>query len=252
MLRWFLAVALTAAGAVFAVQWVHEGRLDDRLLREDADRVPRDPFLSAHAIRLASPVYTAQCASCHGADFRGDRQLGVPDLATGQFLYGSGEVSELERTIAYGIRSGRPRSWNLAYMPAFAAPNPYSRYQIDPLTPREIDDVIDYLYSRGGRPANAEAAARGRDIYQKRGDCFDCHGAAANGDSAVGAPSLVGDHWLYGDGSRAALFQSIAHGHHGICPGWRGEPDPLKTRALAVYLHWASHPVSAIRAAEMH
>jgi cytochrome c oxidase cbb3-type subunit 3 len=231
-----IIVATGALGGVF-VERDHKAAL----VRADADRIPRDAALSATAIRLAEPLYARQCVSCHGADLRGDRQGGVPDLTSGRFLYGFGQVSEIEHTIAYGIRSGRPKSWNLAAMPAFGTSSPYARYKIEPLKPDEIDDVVEYLVAASGQPADGAAAVRGRTVFTGRGLCFDCHSDDAGGDPSIGAPSLISGTWLYGDGSRAALRGSVAYGHGGICPGWRGPFDAAGVRALAVYVYQASH-----------
>ncbi len=222
--------------------------LDHRLVAEDPDLIPKDATLVSLAVRIAKPVFDRDCARCHQADLRGDKRFGVPDLTTGQFLYGTDQVSSIERTIAYGIRSRRPKAWNLAYMPAFATPNPYNRYQITPLRPAQIDDVIDYLYSLAGRPADPAAAEEGRLLYHNEAACFDCHGEDASGDSAIGAPSLIGTHWLYGNGDREDLFRSIAYGHAGICPGWSRAPDPAKIRALAVYIYFTAHGGASARA----
>jgi len=80
------------------------------LLNADADRTPADPYLSAFAQKVATPIFHARCAGCHGDDLHGDRSKGVPDLAAGHWLYGFGEVSEIERTIAYGTRDDIFRS----------------------------------------------------------------------------------------------------------------------------------------------
>jgi cytochrome c553 len=92
------ALAVLVGGVVLVV---HHRQTE--LLNADADR-----RLSALAQRLAMPIFHAQCAGCHGDDLHGDRRKGVPDLAAGNWLYGFGEVSEIERTIAYGRHRCRP------------------------------------------------------------------------------------------------------------------------------------------------
>jgi cytochrome c oxidase cbb3-type subunit 3 len=229
------ALAVLVGGVVLVV---HHRQTE--LLNADADRTPADRRLSALAQRLAMPIFHAQCAGCHGDDLHGDRRKGVPDLTAGNWLYGFGEVSEIERTIAYGIRSGRPRNWNLASMPAFGTATPYDKYRIEPLKPDEIRDLAEYVVSLAG-PADQAAATRGHTLYMGKGLCFDCHSDDARGDPAVGAPSLAGKSWLYGNGTRDDIFRSIAHGHAGICPGWNGPPDATAIRALAVYIYLRSH-----------
>jgi len=202
----FLAVALDGRGVPFfrCAVGFHEGQdwtIDCCEKMRTGFR--RDPFLkAAHAIRLASPVYTAQCASCHGGGLPWRSGPGLEFLTwrTGQFLYGSGDGSFRARNgpIAYGIRSGRPRSWNLAYMPAFAAPNPYKPLSDRPADPlaRSTTNVIDYLYSRGGAPrpnCRGRRPRRARYLSEARVDCFDCHGGGRERRfPPSGAPSLVG------------------------------------------------------------
>jgi cytochrome c oxidase cbb3-type subunit 3 len=230
-----LTLAVLVGGGALII---HHRRTE--LLNADADLMPGNPHLAALAQKLAAPIFHARCAGCHGDDLRGDRSKGVPDLTAGNWLYGFGAVSEIERTIAYGIRSGRPKNWNLASMPAFGTATPYDKYRIEPLKPDEIRDLAEYVLSLAG-PADQTAAARGHTLYMGKGLCFDCHSDDARGDPAVGAPNLTGKTWLYGNGTREDLFRSIAHGHAGICPGWNGPPDATAVRALAVFIYLRSH-----------
>jgi len=66
-------------------------------------------------------------------------------------------------------------------------------------------------------------------------------GVAGHGDGAIGAPNLTDRVWLYGDGSRAAIFNSIAGGRAGACPAWIGRLSAGEIRALAVFVHAAAH-----------
>ena len=97
-----------------------------------------------------------------------------------------------------------------------ARPSPTAA--ISPLTPVDIRDVVEFLIKIEGRAANESAAGRGAAIFLDRGGCFDCHGADAKGDPAVGAPDLTDAIRLTGDGSREALFSAIARGSAGMCP----------------------------------
>jgi cytochrome c oxidase cbb3-type subunit 3 len=102
--------------------------------------------------------------------------------------------------------------------------------------------VVEFLRRLEKRPADAEAAARGAEIFAGKGGCYDCHGNDGSGDSAIGAPDLTDGIWLYGDGSRESVFHSIAYGHQGACPAWINRIEPAAIRALAVYIHAAAHP----------
>jgi cytochrome c oxidase cbb3-type subunit 3 len=203
-------------------------RAKERLVASFADSLPGDPALHAYALALARPAYAQHCAGCHGAAFAGDTRRGVPDLRRGIWLYDFGRVSDIERSILYGIRSGLGRARNVTDMPAMGLSHR--------LTTDEISDVARYVVSLsrpGGEPA---AIARGAAIYQGKGECFDCHGADASGNIDWGVPALTGASWLYG-GSVAAITTSIHDGRHGMCPGWIGVLDAATIRGLAVLLH---------------
>jgi cytochrome c oxidase cbb3-type subunit III len=219
------------------------------LMRADPDAIVQDSELKRFAVAYAQPAYDQHCASCHGDQLQGDHRNGVPDFTHPAWLYGEGRVAQIEHTILHGIRSGDPKGWNLADMPAFAQPNPYKRYKIEPLEPGDIRDVIEFLLVTGGKPGGRAAAARGQKIFAAKGQCFDCHSTDAQGDAAIGAPNLIGDTWLYGTGSREDLYDSIARGRSGICPAWAQQLSPVTIRALAVLVYAASHrepPQSAV------
>ena len=234
-----LIIAVLALIALLA-EGVHRRIMVSRLLETEADAVQLAPSLRAFAEAEARPLYAKLCLDCHGARLRGDRSLGVPDLRGGDWLYGSGRVSEIERVILYGIRSGNGKGWNLADMPAYGTSSPYRRSAIPPLSPGDIRDTVEYLHLLEHKPADAAAAQRGREIYAGRGACYDCHAPDGRGDTSIGAPNLTHDLWLYGDGSRQSLFDSIARGHAGSCPAWARRLSAWEVRALAVYVHGAA------------
>jgi cytochrome c oxidase cbb3-type subunit 3 len=236
-----LALVLAAASAV------HRHVLIVRLLEADADTVDRGS--ASFAQRQAAPLYRELCAGCHGARFTGDRPRGIPDLSDDDWLYGSGRATEIERIILYGIRSGNGKGWNLAYMPAYGSAKFRRPAGVDPLTPGDIRDTVEYLRTLEDRPADADAARRGREIYLGRGGCHDCHAPDGRGDTAVGAPNLADGIWLYGDGSRESVFDSIARGHSGSCPAWTRHLEPWQARALAIYVAAAARTAANSRAA---
>src|SRR5690348_16272988 len=88
------------------------------LTMADPDAVPSKPDLVNYALPVGRSAYAANCASCHGAELKGDRKRGVPDLTDDVWLYDYGRVSDIERTILYGIRSGLGKSHNVTDMPA--------------------------------------------------------------------------------------------------------------------------------------
>jgi cytochrome c oxidase cbb3-type subunit III len=225
--------------AVFAAD-SHAAR---QLLRADPDALPADAMLFRFAVRRGKPLFEARCAVCHGASGSGDPARGIPNLTDDDWLYGTGRAAEIERVIDYGIRSRNPKAWSLAIMPAYGRPEPNpADKNIQPLSPGEIDDVIEFLMRQQGRQADADAVSRGAALFTGNGGCYDCHSIDAQGDSAIGAPNLIDAITLYGDGSRDALHMSIAYGRQGVCPAWINRASAASIRELALYVFSISHP----------
>jgi cytochrome c oxidase cbb3-type subunit III len=231
-----VAVAMAGIVTMFHLNDVQAVRT--RFLMADPDGIARDPALMRYALPRGRAGFEAHCARCHGADMQGNRDLGVPNLADADWLYGSGRVGEIERIVLYGIRSGHSRTQKLADMPAFATPNPYARYKIEPLSPAQVDDVTALLYSFQHQDSvDAATLARGTEVYHGKGLCFDCHADHAKGDPAIGTPNLTDNIWLYGDGSRQSIKAAISRGLAGVCPQWVSRLPPETIRAVAVYVH---------------
>jgi cytochrome c oxidase cbb3-type subunit 3 len=238
-----IKIALVLLACFAAAVLLRESGLRARLLRSDANNIPANATLMAFAEPRGRRLYAAHCSGCHGPQGLGDPRQGVPNLTDDDWLYGTGEVSDIEQIIRYGIRSYHPKTWNLAIMPAYGTPRPSARDgKIPPLTPTNIRDVVEYLIYLQGRNADAVAAARGASIYAGVGGCYDCHSGDAKGDSAIGAPNLTDQVTLYGDGSRESLSMSISYGRAGICPAWVGRLNAAQVRELAVFVFTLSHP----------
>lgn len=234
------AVAVIAGLALTAYLY-HTRSLSDRLLRADPDSITANQSLVSYADPRGREGYEQHCAACHKANLQGDPAKGVPNLVDADWLYGSGRIGEIERIVLYGIRSGNSKAQNLADMPAFATPKPYARYRIDPLKPRELDDIAKLVYSfQHPHDVDAQTIARGTDIYRGKGYCFDCHTDQAKGDPAIGAPNLTDAIWLYGSGSLDDIKREIALGLAGRCPPWIGRLPAETIREIAVYVHLAA------------
>ena len=241
--------------AVIGWRSVADRRLRDRIVRADPEAILADAQLRPAALAIGRLGFMLHCAACHARDGRNgkpDPSRGVPDLTDAEHLYGEGgtgggEVRGIEQIVLHGIRSGDPRGWQLASMPAYARSVPYAAEPIPPLTPGGIGDVTQYLLQRRGRATDPTAASRGQALYRGTGGCWDCHGNDAGGDAAIGAPNLVDDVWLYGDGSAGAISHSIAQGRAGSCPAFAHVLTPTDARAIAVYTASLSQPSSRAR-----
>lgn len=234
---------LAVAGVLFA----HARTERAHFLMVPADSIPADAEMMRYAMSRGASAYAEHCASCHGAQLQGDASRAVPSLADHDWLYGTGRVSEIEHVILYGIRSGNSRGWDLAHMPAFATEHPYNLYAVTSLSPGEIDDVTTYVLSFQHRQTDTAAVQRGSRIFHdtSKGNCTDCHGSDARGDSAIGAPDLTDGIWLRGDGSRQSVADSISYGLAERCPAFITVLSPVSIRAVAVYVHTVSSHSSA-------
>lgn len=239
-------VVVTLAFLIGAAVLANGRYVERKLLRADPDALLADSALLRFAADRGRPLFLVHCATCHGISGAGDPLKGVPNLTDSDWLYGTGRVADIEQIIEYGIRSRNSRAWSLAIMPAYARlqPNPADK-NIRPLAPGEINDLIEFLFRQQGREANAAAASRGAALYAGDAGCYDCHSVDAKGDSAIGAPNLADTITLYGDGSRNALYQSIAYGRQGVCPAWIKKLSAAGIRETAVYVYSISHPGEA-------
>jgi cytochrome c oxidase cbb3-type subunit 3 len=226
---WQVVVAAAAIVLAVFVYWEISGYLLGReLVMANPDEVTRVPRLVSYAESLGATAYAENCASCHGADMKGSEAKGVPNLGDGIWLYDYGRVSDIERTVLYGIRSGNSKAHNVTDMP------PLGRQKA--ITPDEIRDVIAFVKSLKTHEGDPKTLERGERIFQDKGVCYDCHSREGTGISDYGAPSLIDDDWIYG-GDDKTIYKSIYDGRHGLCPGWIGKLSFPTIRALAVYVH---------------
>jgi cytochrome c oxidase cbb3-type subunit III len=224
----------TAAAALVGVQQRREHLLR-RLLTADTEAVVKDRDLTAFAQSIAQPLFAANCARCHGADMTGNSAVGAPNLTDKVWLFDSGDVFDIERTILYGVRSGASKAHNVTDMPAFGLTGR--------LSASEIRNLVQYIDQLSGRPHQPQAAIEGRAVYfdVAKANCGDCHGGSARGNSNYGAPDLTQNVWNSGDDDQA-LYDAIYHGEHHVMPGFFGTLSLEQIRALAVYIYMVSHP----------
>jgi len=229
-----IAVLLIALVAVAIFSHLRTKHRDAQLLLDTNSQLIANVELMQYGSRRGAPLYKEHCASCHGNNMEGNRARGIPNLEDSVWLYGTGTITDIEQTILYGIRSGHPKSHNLADMPGFG--------RIGQLNKADIDDVVEYILKISGQPHDDAAATRGKDVYADRGVCYDCHAGDAQGVSDYGTPALTGrgGSWLYG-GDRATLYKSAFDGRHGLCPSWIQKLNFLDVRSLAIYVYAQSH-----------
>ncbi len=226
-----LAAAIAVGGLallVFAFAQTRDYRLGQELVSANPDEIPLDQRLVGYANEVGRSAFNSNCASCHGADMKGSQARGVPNLTDDIWLYDFGRVSDIERTVLYGIRSGLGKSHNVTDMPAIGRQKA--------LTPAEIRDVIAYTLSLSNRSEDPAAVERGGKLFQDKGVCYDCHSRDAKGIPDYGAPNLTDNDWIYG-GDEESVYKSVYDGRHGQCPAWIDKLSAPMIRAIAVYIH---------------
>lgn len=232
----FIAIPAALLAVYLITARISHGREDAAMLKADPEEILLQPALRTIALKLGGPVYHASCATCHGADGTGDPVLGVPDLTGERHLYGEGRVAEIEDIARHGIRSADKRGPNLASMPAYGTPQPYKKGPIPSLTPGQIEEVTQYVLALGGRKTDPGAAKQGGVLYHGFAGCYDCHGNNGEGDTAIGAPSLIVGPWVFGHGSHGDIYKSLEAGRGGVSPAFGRVLNAAELRSVAVYI----------------
>jgi cytochrome c oxidase cbb3-type subunit 3 len=191
------------------------GPLFDRYQKTDLATLANDPAAVATGERL----FLTYCLQCHGADAKGNK--GFPDLTDKDWLYG-GDPQTIKTSIAGG-RAGA--------MTAFGGI----------LNKDQISDVADYVRSLSLGSGNADAIARGSDVFAA--NCAVCHGADATGGPIFGAPNLTDDVWLYGS-SKDTIVEGVTKGRNAgegsltnSMPAWQSFLGEAKVHVLAAYVY---------------
>lgn len=207
----------------------------ERLEQPSANAIWADPALRAEALALAPPLFAQHCASCHSADLKGAAGAHGPDLTDDRWLFGGEDIdtfimkaSDVEATIAHGIRAKDPKTRNWPVMPARGVGHS--------LEPDEIAAVTEYVLKLSGQPYDKAQIALGKETFEGEGGCYDCHTVQGWGDTATGASDLTRPQtWLYG-ADRASVAATVAGGRAASSPAFAGKLSPAQIKALAVYV----------------
>ena len=163
------------------------------------------------AMASARSLYQTHCASCHGDDARGQANQ-YPDLSNPHWQWGADEAA-----VVQSIAEGRQ-----AVMPGWGSV----------LNDQQIDAVHGYVMALA-ESRSPPADSLGGQVYVQT--CAACHGAQAKGNSALGAPDLTDEEWLYG-ASPESVMRSIVHGRQGVMPAHAERLSAFQIRLLAVWL----------------
>jgi len=205
------------------LDWTSKGSYEQEVERVDAEigplfaRYQKTPVLDLikdeDALKVGERLYANYCTTCHGSDARGAR--GFPNLRDKSWLWG-GDPQSIKTTITNGRVAG---------MPAWEGPLGGEA---------GVDEVAQYVLSLSGRATISELAEKGKAKYDIF--CAACHGPTGTGNTALGAPNLTDDIWLYG-GSLTRISQSIAKGRNGQMPAQGEFLGEAKIHLLSAYVY---------------
>lgn len=206
------------------IKSAHAGQaaIRNRIAAASVEDIRKDPEMFAFAIGGGRSAFAVNCSPCHGSGAAGSRSY--PNLNDDDWLWG-GKITDIERTIRFGIRSGHPEA-RVNDMPSFV--------QSGMLTSAQASDAADYVLSLSGQTGNAAAIKHGEAVFAQ--NCVACHGDKGTGNQQLGAPNLTDGIWLYGD-DKASIVTAITNGRRGVMPAWDERLDSATIKELAVFVH---------------
>lgn len=178
-----------------------------------AARSIEDLATDAEALKVGQRLFIQNCSQCHGSDARGT--TGFPNLADKDWLFG-GSPEQIKETIMNGRKAVGMMPWAAAIGGE-----------------EGVKEVAAYVISLSGRSINADLAQAGK---AKFGLCAGCHGLEGHGNTAMGAPNLSDNTWLYG-GSQRAIEESIRNGRAGVMPPWKAILGEEKVHVISAYVY---------------
>lgn len=182
---------------------------------------------NAAAMQVGKRIFEDNCAACHGYDAKGRHEVGAPNLTDNTWLFG-GKSDEIIHTITEGHNGSMP-AWQTI------------------LSPRDINEVSNYVLGLSGVEHDSIAAASGEAIFVKT--CQVCHGEKGIGNPAMGAPNLSDTDWIYG-GDAETVIATITHGRNGHMPAWKGRLNPQQIKVVAAWVLSHNNTEIAVAAGE--
>lgn len=199
-----------------------QAQIDEQIkaLAPFVDKLASDP----QAQKVGSRLFLQNCALCHGSNAKGG--IGYPNLTDNDWLYG-GEAENILISIHNG-RVGGMAAWQKQIGEA------------------GVRAAAEYVMSISGNIYNdtldQTLVTQGEAIFKQ--NCVLCHGQDAKGLTAMGAPNLTDDIWLYG-GDRATIQESIRNGRAGVMPAWENRLGNERVMLLASYVRFmAQNPTN--------
>lgn len=162
------------------------------------------------ARQIGQRLFLNNCAQCHGSDAKGGPSF--PNLADAYWLHG-GEPDAILETITNG-RHGLMPPWR------------------DVVSPAEASDVAQYVRSLSNLASYPIQVPRGKKVFETV--CIACHGADGTGNTALGAPNLTVNTFMYGS-SEASIVETVLNGRQNEMPA---QKDILTEDQIRVLTAW--------------
>lgn len=184
------------------------GDLYDAYLNMPVEELARD----GKAMKMGLRLFANNCSVCHGAD--GGGGYGFPNLTDTEWLYG-GTPEQIKQTLVDG-RAGNMPAWG-------------------PIIGEDkVVATAQYVLKLSGQDYDEELARRGVPVFQQ--NCSACHGSDGKGNTALGAPNLTDDIWLY-SGDVKAIEQAIRSGRANVMPAQGDKLRDETIHILAAYVY---------------
>ena len=169
----------------------------------------------AEAMQVAERIFLNNCAVCHGSNAQGG--YGFPNLTDDDWLYG-GEPENILTTLNNG-RNGLMPSWQQ-------------------LGENNIENLTQYVLSLSNLEHDEERAASGESTFLAA--CAACHTPSGTGNTALGAPNLTNDIWLYqapGQSVADSIRQTLRNGRNGHMPAQAAYIGEERVHLVAAYVY---------------
>lgn len=170
------------------------------------------------AMKIGQRLYANNCSVCHGTAARG--QVGFPNLTDDDWLWG-GNPEDILHSLVQGRQGNMPAKGVM--------PN---------MTNQQVDQVVNFVLSYSDRERDPEAAEAGAAVFAQA--CAACHGADGTGMTAMGAPNLTDNTWLYGS-TYEWIRETVEHGRQNKMPAQEGRLTSDQIQILAAYVYSLSN-----------
>lgn len=218
----YLAIFPGLGNIAGATGWTSAGEHDDDIAAHSerfaplytrlAALTPEEMQADREARQVGRRLFLNHCATCHGSTAKG--AFGFPDLTDGEWIWG-GDFESIRTTIEHG---------RTAAMPAWGAA----------LGEDGVLAVTHRVLQLAGKEHDAKLAEAGMAHYNTI--CVTCHGADGKGNTALGAPDLTNDFWLYGSSIEEISF-TVRNGRAGNMPAHGPIFGAEKAAIVAGYVH---------------